>query len=59
MKDVNVGKECFFHLLQEAIRCDTREFNGKHFVKIFTQLMPQGEVCVAISWLSERARSIY
>ena len=51
-------------LMQEVVRCDKvihnsqKSFNDEHhIVRIFTNLMPQGKVCAAVRWVTERSRS--
>ena len=53
----------FDQLLQEAIRCDKSlrntckgDAHDGHIVRVFTRLMLNGKVCVAVRWLSEKER---
>ena len=50
-------------LVQEAIRCDRniskynrQTHDSKHTTKIFSRLMLQGELSVAMRWLTERSK---
>ena len=57
-------REEFEQLLQEMLRCDralqhrlNRDSGNAHIAKVFTRLLLQGKVTLAVRWLSERVSS--